>query len=753
VNCDASRALSGVKSIRIRPETVYAWHGQSFLITNNRGECASDQPLSGFYFRETRYLRTLRLAINDEYPWLCDVAAPSPDVLDLTFIYPEVFEYGGGGSGSSLGELPANARGIPSRSVDIRLRYQVGVASLDVSLRLANHSRAQVDLDVTWALGADYAGLTEANSNDRQQEAPVDGDADAQGVCYSYTHPELPYRTRVSGAGPGEWHTAFDRIGARLHLAPRDDAELSLHVEPVDYEPQPDADGIARREQRLRDWVSGFARVEVPRNRVAERIIGRAVADLASFPLLDGEEDEWLAVQAGMPLYPALFGRDSATTTWQAAMLDRGEALDDVLTRLGRLQGARVDDWSDEQPGRIVQSVRREPVARLGKNPFSRYYGDYASPLMYVISIAQLYAWTGEKQCIARHRDTARRVLDWAREYGDADGDGYLEYRSRSTDGAKNQGWKDSGNGIVYDDGRIVPDPIATCELQGYWFAAQQLWAVLSWVLGEREDAKALWSSSMDLKARFNRDWWMPAERFFALALDPEKRPVTSITSNVGQCIATGIIDDEHLPPVVDRLFAPDMFSGWGIRTLSAAHVSYNPLKYHLGSVWPVENATIAFGLRRYGFDQRALEIADGTFDLAQSYGDCRAPECVGGYRRWEVSHPGTYPQANSPQAWNQSGIVLLVQTLLGLQPVAALDLLVVDPVLPDWLPEVIVRGLRVGGATATIRFHRGDDGKAHVDVLEKRGTLRVIRQPPPESLDATIRDRFTALVDGILPH
>ncbi|HEY9426679.1 MAG TPA: glycogen debranching N-terminal domain-containing protein [Gemmatimonadaceae bacterium] len=234
-----------MESIRIRPEIVYAWHGQSFLLTNNRGECASDQPLSGFYFRETRYLRTLCLTINDEHPWLCDVATPSPDVLDLTFIYPEVFEYGGGGSGSSLGELPTNARGIPSRSVDIGLRYRVGIASLDVSLRLANRSPAHVDLDVTWALGADYAGLSEANSSKRQQEAPVDGNSNAHEVSYFYTHPELPYRTRLAGAGPGEWHAAPDRIGARLRLAPREDAELKLRVDPVDYEPQPDAEGIA----------------------------------------------------------------------------------------------------------------------------------------------------------------------------------------------------------------------------------------------------------------------------------------------------------------------------------------------------------------------------------------------------------------------------------------------------------------------------------------------------------------------------
>ena len=746
-------SMSATPSTRIRPEIVYAWHGQSFLIVDNRGECADDHSLSGFYFRETRYLRTLRLAINGDRPWQCDISATAPDALELTFIYPEVRTYGGGGSGSSDGELPTNALGIPSRSVNLRLRYRVGIASLDVSLLVTNHSLDHVNLDVAWDLGADYAGLMEAHAGHREQEAPVHAEAGACEVRYAYTQSQLPYRTRVSGIGPGTWHAAADCIGTRLRIAPHENAELTLRVDPVDYEPQPDAAGVAQREQHLLEWVESFASVEVPPNRVAEWIIGRAIDDLASFPLLQGEEDEWLAPQAGMPLYPALFGRDSATTTWQAGMIDRCQALDQVLTRLGRLQGARVDDRRDEQPGRIVQSVRQGPMARLDKNPFSRYYGDFASPLMYVISIAQLYAWTGEKERITKHRDTARRVLDWAREQGDADGDGYLEYHSRSSDGAKNQGWKDSGNGIVYEDGRIVPDPIATCELQGYWFAAQQLWAVLSWVLGEHEEAKALWRSAMDLKTRFNRDWWLPDEHFFALALDRDKQLVRSITSNVGQCITTGIIDDEHLRPVVGRLFAPDLFSGWGVRTLSTDHVSYDPLKYHLGSVWPVENATMAFGLRRYGFDQRAVEIAEGVFDLAQRYEHGRVPECVGGYRRWENDHPGTYPQANSPQAWNQSGIVLLVQTLLGLQPVAALDLLVVDPVLPDWMPEVIVRGLRVGGATATIRFHRDADGETHADVLEKRGTLRVVRQPPPESLSAKVSDRFAALVDGVMPH
>jgi glycogen debranching enzyme len=243
----------------------------------------------------------------------------------------------------------------------------------------------------------------------------------------------------------------------------------------------------------------------------------------------------------------------------------------------------------------------------------------------------------------------------------------------------------------------------------------------------------------------------MPEEGFIALALDPEKRQVRSLTSNVGHCLASGIISAEHLPTVVERLFAPDLFSGWGIRTLSSRHPSYNPVSYHLGSVWTVENATIAFGLRRFGFDARALDLAGALTQLAQLYDRFRVPECVGGYQRTEFSHPGAYPRANVPQAWNQSALPLLLHTILGLQPVAPLNLLVVDPVLPEWLPEITLKDLQVGGARVTIRFYRRGNGRSHFHVVSKRGSLHVIRQQPPESLSAGIGDRFRALVDGIL--
>ncbi|HJR63066.1 MAG TPA: glycogen debranching N-terminal domain-containing protein [Gemmatimonadaceae bacterium] len=738
--------------VLVRPGSLHAWKGPSLLISDRRGECGEHDPLSGYYFREARFLRTLRLEIDGVSPWLCEAASIAPDTLAFTYVHPELTTFGGGGTGQSGDETTYDARGIAHRTLDVRVRFTTGVGDLLVAITIANRSRRLVECELAWVLGADFADILEAQEGTRAWDGPVEATAQDGTLEIRCVHPCLRYVTRVSST-PGDWRAEPGRLSRQVQLEPQGSASFTLRVSPLDYERPLDAETAEHRQRRHERWCGQLARVSVPDNRLAEEIIANNIRDIASFALLEGEPDEWLALQAGTPLYPALFGRDSLTAGWQAAFLDQGASLDATLARLGRLQSDRVYDWRDEEPGRIPYQVRQGPLARLDLNPYSAYYADYASPLMYVISLAHLYSWTGDETLLRRHWDTARRILDWARTYGDKDGDGYLEYHTRSSKGTKNQGWKDSGDAIVYDDGSPVPPPIATCELQGYWFAAQQLAAVLSWAMGERESARELWRSAKELKARFNRDWWVENESYIALALDPDKQPVAAVTSNVGHCIACGIIDDEHLPRVVGRAFAPDLFSGWGIRTLSTRHVSYNPLSYHLGSVWAVENATLAFGLRRFGFDARAVELAQAQFDLARLYPEYRIPECVGGYPRVEQSAPGAYPRANTPQLWNASVFPLLVHTLLGLQPVAPLDLLVIDPVLPTWLPAVTVTGLRLGGATATIRFWRDDSGQSHGEIVHKRGTLHMVKQPPLESLSARARDRFSALADSVLHH
>jgi glycogen debranching enzyme len=735
---------------QVRADTLYAWKGPSLLVTTPRGECGETQPLSGFYYREARVLRTLRIEINGVAPWLAEATMAAPDRLEFTYVHPEITQPGGGGTGQAGDEEGVDAHGLPERSLDLRTTCVTGVIGLEVVLVITNRARRQVSFDLRCVLDADFADIQEAAFG-RQQSSPVRASASDAAVTFEYANPQLPYRCRVGGEG---WNAAVQNgvasLGAAVVLEPQQTRRFTLRVKTWFRDvalPETDAQ---KREDALDAWRSRFTRVSIPGNSELGRAFERNVRDVGSFPMLDGEPDEWLALQAGVPAYPAFFGRDAVTAGWQAAALDCGEALDAALTRLGRLQSARFDDWHDEQPGRIPYQVRTGPLALLNLNPYSAYYADFASPLMFVIALANLYAWTGDRRVLERHWDAARRILEWAREHGDADRDGYLEYLTRSSKGTKNQGWKDSGDAIVYDDGSPVPSPIATCELQGYWYIAQELMGLMADVMNQRDDATALLSSAAELKERFNRDWWMPDEQFFALALDPGKQQIRSITSNVGHCLATGIIDAEHRPAVVGRMFAPDLFSGWGIRTLSSSHAFYNPLSYHRGSVWAVEQGTIIFGLRRFGFNARALDLTRALFDLAALYPDDRIPECVGGYARGDGTTPGAYPRANTPQLWNATSFPLALQSMLGLVPLAPADTLLVDPILPTWMPEVVVRGLRVGHAKVSLRFWRDHHGTSRWDVLHRQGTLHVVRQPPPEARSVNFVDRAKALAESL---
>ena len=709
-----------------RPGELCAWCGPSLLIVNARGEVGDDSPLGGYYYREARYLRRLRLTLNGASAWLSSAGVIGSDTLIFDFVYPELDTFGGGGSGPSEEAESFDAAGIAHRGLELRALYHVGCADFRITLTITNRAREETALDVAWEVDSDFADLSEALSGKREKR------------------PDLPYRTRISLNGA-------ESLTTHVQLRRHESAQLTLLVQPQDYHEPLSAGDIAAREGSLRDWQQGLCRIESPGNSVVAAILEQQIADYAAAPLLEGKPDEWLTPQAGLPLYPALFGRDALTGGWQAAMLDRGTSLDHTLTRLTRLQGRQDNAWRDEQPGRIVQQVRTGPLARLDLTPFGRYYGDFASPFMFIIGLAHLYSWNGERTMLARHWDTARRILDWARTHGDRDGDGYQEYLTRSPMGAEHQGWKDSGDAVVYEDGTPAHPPLGTCELQAYWFAAQQLMAVLSWIMGAKDDAKEYWRSAAELKERFNRDWWLADRQEIALALDADKQPIAAASSNMGHCLATGIIRDEYLPALAGRLFAPDLFSGWGIRTLSSTHRAYNPVSYHLGSVWPVENGTIVFGLRRFGLNTLALELAHALFDLVALHADHRVPECVGGYARGDWPTPGAYPRANPVQLWNTSAYVMVLQSILGLQPVAPLDLLVVDPLLPSWLPEVIVHDLRLAGATATLRFWRDQKGASHAEVLHKRGTLHLLKQPPPESLTARPRDRFRAFADRVL--
>ena len=402
----------------IRPNERYAWHGQSLLITNERGDCHDDNSLSGFYFREARHLRTLRLEINGEAPWLCESAASDPESLHFLYVHPELAEFGGGGTGHSDDAVSRDARGIPHRALAIDVAFDVGIASLDVSCRITNHGIEAFDFDIAWIVDADFADIQEALGGKREQSADVRVHSDTTQIEFKYDHERLPYKTvvSVSGGGNAAWRAEHGRFSARLRLERQQTVHLALHVRPYDYAEMPGGDELADAERHWREWRDSFARVRSERNRVAEEIVRSNLRDLASYPLLQGPRDEWLTPQAGMPVYPALFGRDAFTAGWQAGWVDGGRMLDASLTRLGRMQSSRFDDWRDEEPGRIPYQVRQGPLARLDLNPYAAYYADFASPMMFIIALAHCFAWTGDEMMLERHWSTAQSTSRARRE-------------------------------------------------------------------------------------------------------------------------------------------------------------------------------------------------------------------------------------------------------------------------------------------------------------------------------------------------
>jgi glycogen debranching enzyme len=364
-----------------------------------------------------------------------------------------------------------------------------------------------------------------------------------------------------------------------------------------------------------------------------------------------------------------------------------------------------------------------------------------------------LWHWTGDKELVKSILEPTLKSLQWLDRYGDLTQDGFYDYQTRSIQGNTNQGWKDSSDAIVYEDGSQVAAPIATCEEQAFVYAAKLQISEVLWWLDAKDEARRLYHQAQELKKRFHEAFWMEDMGFYAMALDSQGRQVRSIASDPGHCIASGIVASEVVARAADRLLTADLFSGWGIRTLSSEHPAYNPYSYHRGSIWPVEQGTFALGMMRYGLHRHMHTICRAQFEAASLFDFQRLPELFAGHPR-DADHPfpAMYPNANWPQAWSSSQVFTLLQAMLGLYPYAPLHLLVVDPQLPEWLPEITLEGLRVGSASLDLRFYRQSDGSSTYELLDKRGHIHVVRQPSPWSLRAHFAERLIDVLTSILP-
>jgi glycogen debranching enzyme len=667
----------------------------------------------------------------------------------------------------------------PQHSIELRLSRQVG-PGMHEDIDITNFTQSQVSFFLELEIESDFADPKEAGHKRMQWGKLRKSWREQKGnrgelsfdyqVHHRYAHqgnrglaklhrgmllqvdhadskPEYrknSLRFSVELAAHGSWH-------ACLKWLPRID-ERTMTIASGCHFSKEDS-----QEQKRLTFLEESTSFSSPENRtLTATVLGtldQSKRDLAALRLydLDRKDGTW-TLAAGLPTYVALVGRDSLAASWEALMLSQDMCIG-TLQDLANWQGTEINDWRDEQPGKIIHELHTNPLSVLNFDPHARYYGGVTGAIYFGTVVSGLWHWTGDKDLVRPLVRTALKGLRWAGQYGDINGDGFCKYLTRSEQGEKNQGWKDSGDAIVYEDGTQVPDPLGTCEMQAFIYASKLHLSELLWWLEDFDTAKQLFHEADELKKKFNEKFWMEDQGYLAMGIDGKGRQIKSIASDPGHCLASGIVDSTLAERVAKRMMADDMFSGWGVRTLSARHPAFNPYAYHRGTVWPVENAVFTLAFARYGLHSLMHHLAGAQFRTAALFDYFRLPEVIAGHQR-DARHPipAIYPRANWPQAWSASAPITILQAILGIYPYAPLKALLLDPHLPEWLPDMSLHGLRVGQARVDLRFYRKPDGSSDYEILNKRGRLHVIRQPSPWSLTAGWGERIKDAIESLLP-
>jgi len=695
-------------------ETIVIKDGNVFMVTLRDGRLPAGgrHPL-GLWFRDCRFLCALELRICGRLPRLLTASDAEGTVAVHELTNPDL----------ELGDGEV----LPAESIRLRLERRAdGQGALRQRIAVRSYHRGALKLPLELRVGADFLPMLELRGIvPRHHRSPAEMTTNGfarvgrDGVRRSTTIHAEP-QPRANGDGT----LVFD-----LELEPRGAADVTLDIEVEEREDGALAAAIPQRPRREEG-----TRV-VSDDQLFNRILQRSLDDLE---LLRSELDGQPYYAAGLPWFATLFGRDSLITAFETLSFVPGVAEGTLRLLAGRL-GTEVNDERDEEPGKVLHELRVGEPARLGETPFARYYGSVDATPLFLCLLGQHADWSGNLDLFRELRRPAEAALEWIDRYADLDGDGLVEYSRRSEHGLETQGWKDSADGIPDDAGEPLRPPVALVEVQGYVARAKRLMARMFELDGDGARAARLREESDAVEAALER-FRVPESGCYAIGLDGEKRLGSGLTSNQGHLLWAGVVGDEGARCIRDVLMGDDMFSGWGVRTLAQSHPAYNPVGYHTGSVWPHDSALIAFGLRRYGFDEDFTQIFEGLLEAASRFNDYRLPELFGGFSRAEFDEPVPYPVACQPQAWAAGSIPYLLKWGLGLSPDALEKRLkVIRPSLPRWLERVDVTGLVIGNARIDLRFERAGDQVTLTDasidgdmevVLEIAGDRRRIADP-----------------------
>jgi len=691
--------------------------GAVFLCARPDGEiCPGRACGEGLYAEDTRHLSELRLTLGGLAPVLLSSAMESGHHAVINATNPAL--------------LIDHELAVPQETLNIR-RTALIADRLYYRVAVRSFRPHPVATTVELSLAADFADVFEVRGVGRRTGGQVLAPSHDEGrLCFAYLAADGERRETLVELSPPparvQLGTERADLGWDVQIGAREAISLLITVQPVHHARHGLVPTLEQAAATLdgehRDWVGTCSRITTD-NELFDRFIEASVRDLHALmtPLGDTE-----LPAAGIPWYVAPFGRDSLLTACEALMINPDVARGTLLA-LARLQADADDPWRDAEPGKILHELRTGELARTGQIPHTPYYGTVDATPLFLMVAGNYYRWTLDLSTMAELRPAFDAALGWIDESGDRDGDGFVEYERRSPGGLVNQGWKDSHDAVVHADGTLAEGPIGLVEVQGYVYAAKLGIADVYAALGDDSRAAELRTQAAALRIAFNEAFWNPEEEFFALALDGRKAQVRSVTSNPAHCLYCGIVDDDKARLVAERLMAPDMFSGWGIRTLSSRSPAYNPMSYHNGSVWPHDNAIAAAGLKRYGFDAGVARIAGGLFDVAAGERDFRLPELFCGFSRDESKSIVAYPVACIPQAWAAASPFLLLQALLGISAHAPGNRLDVDrPRLPDWLGNAEIRNIRVADSRVSLSFRTTGSGSTGFALLEQQGDVRV---------------------------
>jgi glycogen debranching enzyme len=553
-------------------------------------------------------------------------------------------------------------------------------------LTILNHDEKAVDLTVRIEAACDFADLFEVKDA-LKKKGDYSQRIEDGGLVLGYRRETYVRETWISATAPA----AVDEQGLTfsVHIEPHAEWTTDLDVTtqglPGGKVEGPKYNRGAKKAQphmqkSLEKWLDEAPRLDCDWDPL-KATYHRSLVDLAALRFSPAILAGHSLPAAGLPWFMTMFGRDSIFTSLQALPFT-SELAASTLMALGIWQGTRLDDFRDEDPGRILHEMRYGEMTAFEERPHSPYYGNADATMLYVVLLDEYERWTGDTRLVRTLENNARAALDWIDQYADLQGNGYVAYKRRNEKtGLENQCWKDSWDSISYRDGRLPGFPRATCELQGYAYDAKMRGARLARLVWKDPDyANRLEKEAADLKRRFNRDFWVEDGEYFALALDADGAQVDALASNIGHLLWSGIVDKNKARAIARHLMGPALYSGWGVRTLAEGQGRSNPIGYHVGTIWPFDNSFVAWGLRNYGFKEEAARIAAGILDAAQFF-DGRLPEAFGGYPREQTKYPVQYPTSCSPQAWSTGAPLLFLRTMLGLEPIE--DHLIVDPALP----------------------------------------------------------------------